>query len=143
MSNEELVKKIQQQGQMWARSGMRFVEDETLKGIAKMSRTEIDALEIGVVKLDAIGNILLYNKQEAIKANVPVTMAEGKNFFTQIAPCTNNSIFYGSFKKGMDDRSLDLIFPYTFTYKMKPTPVKVHLYRDNVTGTNWIFVKWN
>lgn len=140
--SEQLLKRIQEQGEFWAKSGMRFLTEDRCNEIATMSRSQIDELEIGVVKVTDNGTILLYNKCESIKASVLIHHAEGKLFFTQIAPCTNNGIFYGSFKKGITDGKMDLVFPYTFTYRMKPAPVIVHLFRHQRTKTNWIFVHW-
>ena len=76
-------------------------------------------------------------------ANIQPADAEGKSFFTQVAPCTNNNLFFGSFKKGVQDGELNVLFPYTFTYRMRPTNVKVHIYRDAATRTNWVLVKKN
>jgi photoactive yellow protein len=64
----------------------------------------------------------------------------GRNFFTQVAPCTNNRLFRGRFKKGVRRGELDETFTYTYTYKMRPTLVDVHLYRDEA-GNNWITVQ--
>jgi photoactive yellow protein len=63
----------------------------------------------------------------------------GKNFFTQVAPCTNNRLFFGRFKDGVSAGELDTEFNYTFTYKMKPTNVVIRLLRDG-SSTNWVFV---
>lgn len=141
--SDAIMKKIQEQAAYWAKSSARFVEDEVVDNIASYSRDQVDNLSYGVIKLDNEGKILLYNRFESEKAGVSVSEAEGKLFFSQIAPCTNNAIFLGSFQKGVDEGKMDLIFPYTFTYKMKPTPVKVHLYRKEGTTDNWVFIKWN
>jgi hypothetical protein len=118
-----------------------FASDELLRRLPTMSRAEIDAQDLGIVKVDDAGNITLYNRYEADLASVEPSAAEGKSFFTQIAPCTNNSLFFGSFKRGVKDGKLNVLFPYTFTYRMRPTNVKVHMYRDANTRTNWVLVK--
>ena len=66
--------------------------------------------------------------------------AEGKNFFTQVAPCTNNGLFFGTFKKGVAANNLNVSFPYTFTFKMRPTNVKIHMFRDPNSRKNFVFV---
>ena len=40
-----------------------------------------------------------------------------------------------------DADALDAEFNYTFTYRMRPTLVRILLRRDSATGTTWIFVK--
>lgn len=118
-----------------------FVPAEILGKLGSLTREQADSCDFGVIRVDDSGKIQLYNKYESDMAGVPVHQAEGKSFFTQIAPCTNNSLFYGSFKKGVAASNLNVAFPYTFTYKMRPTNVNVHLVRDNASGTNWVFVK--
>jgi len=119
---------------------MSFVNDTILANLPNMSRTEADAAPIGIVQVDDQGAIKLYNKWESEMADVPVTSAEGRNFFTQVAPCTNNRLFFGKFKDGVAQGALDTEFNYTFSYKMKPTNVQIRLYRHPSSRTNWVFV---
>lgn len=120
---------------------MRFVDDETLARLPKMSRGEIDGIGFGVIKVDDQGVIELFGQGETDFSGVKAEAAEGRNFFTQIAPCTNNRLFYGRFRKGVEANELDLVMPYTYTYKMRPTNVIIHLWRDAETGTNWILTR--
>jgi photoactive yellow protein len=114
---------------------------DILGSLNSLSRDSADARDFGIVKVDESGVIQLYNKYESDLAGVPIANAEGKNFFTQVAICTNNRLFYGKFKEGVGKGSLDSTFYYVFTYKMKPTNVVIRLYRDQNSGTNWIFIK--
>lgn len=118
-----------------------FVPEEILGSISGMDNNELDALDFGVVKVDDVGVIQFYNRYESELAGIDPAAAAGKNFFTQLAPCTNNRLFYGRFKSGVAAGSLDITIPYTFTYKMRPTNVNVHIYRDPRQGANWVFVK--
>lgn len=118
-----------------------FASADRLRALPAMTREQIDALDFGVVQVDEAGVIKLYNRYEAELAGLTPQAVEGKNFFTQVAPCTNNDIFYGTFRKGLEERDLNVMFLYTFTYKIAPTNVKVHLYRDATSDTNWILVK--
>lgn len=120
---------------------MTFVASNVLAKLPTMTRGQVDALDFGVVKMDDSGTIQLYNKYESELACVAPAHAEGKNFFTQIAPCTNNRMVYGKFNEGVQINKLDSLIPYTFTYKMQPTNVDLHLYRDVATKTNWLLVK--
>ncbi|HMV41145.1 MAG TPA: photoactive yellow protein [Leptospiraceae bacterium] len=112
-----------------------------LYNLGYLSRDQADAANFGIIKVDDQGQILLYNRYESELAGVPVHNAEGKNFFTQVAICTNNRLFFGKFKDGVSSGHLDISFNYVFTYKMKPTNVVIQLYRDQASATNWIFVK--
>ncbi|MCT8335533.1 PAS domain-containing protein [Leptospira sp. 85282-16] len=119
----------------------KFIDTNTLSKLGTLTQSEADAAPFGIVKVDQNGKILLYNKYESELANVPIQTAVGKNFFTEVAICTNNRIFYGRFKEGMVTGDLDIAFNYVFTYKMKPTNVVIHLYHDKSSDSNWIFVK--
>lgn len=114
---------------------------ELLERLPTLRPDELDALPFGVVQVDDAGVIEFYNKFESELANVPRERAEGRNFFTQVAPCTNNRLIHGRFQQGVASGELDVCLPYTFTYKMRPTNVRIHLYRDGQTETNWVLVQ--
>lgn len=118
-----------------------FVPPEVLQNAGRLTRADVDACDFGVVKLADDATILLFNQYESELASVAPSNAEGKKFFTQIGPCANNGLFFGAFKRGVAANNLNTTFPYTFTYRMKPTNVNIHLYRDNASKTNWVFVK--
>ncbi|MBI1402708.1 MAG: photoactive yellow protein [Porphyrobacter sp.] len=120
---------------------MSFITAEIDSSLATLSREHADLADFGIVKVDDEGKIELYNKYEADLAGVTPAAAEGRNFFTEIAPCTNNKLFFGRFQSGVAAGELDAEFNYTFTYKLRPTNVAIHLKRDKASGSNWVFVK--
>lgn len=120
---------------------MSFVSPDILSKLGSLTRTDVDGVPYGIVKVDNSGKILLYNRYESELAGVAPATAEGKNFFTEVAPCTNNKLFFGKFKSGVELGDLNSAFNYTFTYKMKPTNVQIHLLHDKNTKTNWVFVQ--
>jgi len=120
---------------------MSFVTAEIGSNLANLSRDAADAADFGIVKVDDEGKIELYKKYEAELAGVTPAAAEGRNFFTEIAPCTNNKLFHGRFQSGVAADELDSEFNYTFTYKLRPTNVAIHMKRDPETKSNWVFVK--
>ena len=94
----------------------------------------------GIIKIDDDGVVQFYNRYESNLSGVDPEEALGTNFFTELAPCSNNPLFLGRFADGVEEGALDEHFTYTFTYKMRPTLVDVHLYRDEA-GNNWILIK--
>lgn len=116
-----------------------FVPDDVLRRLGSLSQQEADELPFGVIRVDDLGVVEIYNRNQSERGGVSVTSVVGKNFFTQVAPCCNNNLVYGRFKKGVARDELDTVFPYTFTYKMKPTAVQLRLYRCNASKTNWVF----
>jgi len=109
--------------------------------LAKMNSAQFNKLAFGAIELDASGRIIKYNAVEgAITGRDPKTMI-GKNFFTEVAPCTNRPEFKGVFDTGVRSKNLNVLFEYVFDHQMKPTKVKIHM-KQAITGTSyWIFVK--
>lgn len=120
---------------------MQFVTDEELQNLAQNTISELNAKEYGITRVDEEGIILFYNQYEVKLSGVSEAYALNKNYFKTIAPCTNTSLFFGVFRVGIEKKELNKVFMYVFTYKMRPTPVIIHLYRDKQSQTNWILVK--
>jgi photoactive yellow protein len=109
--------------------------------LARMNEADLNQLAFGAVEVDRTGKVLKYNATEgAITGRDPKAMI-GKNFFTEIAPCTNRPQFKGVFDKGVREDNLNTLFEYVFDHQMKATRVKVHMKRAISGGSFWIFVK--
>lgn len=119
----------------------RLHADEIARVLPDLPRSKIDVLPVGVIQLSDEGHVLLYNATETRFSGIPREDAEGKHFFGELAPCCNNRLVYGRFKKGVESDELDAFIDYTFTYRMRPTNVRLHLYRDSETGSNWLTVQ--
>ena len=117
--------------------------DTSVAHLATLSDEEFDALPYGAIGLDEQGVIIRYNATEATFSNHKADQVLGRNFFTQVAPCTNNRLVYGAFRDGVAAGSMDVKIPYTFTYVMKPTNVVLHMVRCQDTRTNWLLVHHN
>ena len=139
MSLGTMLEKMRETGRAMAKNS--FAPDAELARLPQMSRQELDELPYGAIKVDDKGQILIYNRAESEVGGYASRDVEGKNFFTQIAVCTNNDIFFGSFRQGVGENNLNLLFNYTFTYKIAPLNVRVHLYRDADTRSNFILVQ--
>ncbi len=120
---------------------VRFGQEDIDNALQKMSDDDLDGLAFGAIKLDGKGTILQYNAAEgAITGRDPGEVV-GKNFFTEVAPCTNQPDFQGRFQKGVESGELNDLFEYTFDYKMAPTKVKVHMKKAITDDSYWVFVK--
>jgi photoactive yellow protein len=117
-----------------------FGDDNLAEQLQHASRETLDRAPFGVIRVSDDGIVEFYNQFEAEFAGVEPKAAKGKNFFTEVAPCSNNRLFRQRFRKGVRRKNLDAEFSYTFTYKMKPTLVDVRLLRDDA-GDNWVLVK--
>lgn len=120
---------------------VKFGSDDIENALAKMGTGELDDLAFGAIQLDANGKILKYNAAEGgITGRDPKSVI-GKDFFKDVAPCTDTQEFRGRFQDGVKNGNLNTMFEYTFDYEMKPTKVKVHMKKALAGESYWVFVK--
>jgi photoactive yellow protein len=127
------------QGTRMAASGAGVADPAMLDALDHLTVEQIDELPFGVIQTNDLGLVQVYNRAESRIAGVEARDAFGKNFFTSIAACTNNKLFRGTFNKGVDEGEMNLVFFYTFTYRMAPTEVKVQFFKRR-NGANWILI---
>ncbi|MEK6301653.1 MAG: hypothetical protein AABO41_13165 [Acidobacteriota bacterium] len=92
-----------------------FIYADTEK-IESYSREEFDVLRFGAIKLDKEGVILKYNAYEGRLAGRDPGEVVGKNFFTEVAPCTNVQEFGGRFREGVESGKLYATLPFRFLF---------------------------
>lgn len=112
-----------------------------IERIQSFTENELDALPFGAIRLDRDGRILAFNQAEADLSGRKKENVLGKNFFTDVAPCTNVQDFAGKFREGVSTGKLHTVFPYVFDYEMDPRNVWVTLFYSNETDTAWVFVR--
>ena len=88
---------------------------------------DINVLPFGMVKMDLTGKVLEYNMAEAELTGTDPAWALGKNFFHEVATCTNTPAFYGKFVEGVKKGFLNTAFNYSFTHGEVPIRVRVHM----------------
>ena len=113
---------------------------EVLEVADRLTPEQLDRAPYGMIQLDASGRILNYNAVESKLASISREEAIGKQFFTEIAPCTKVQDFYGRFKEGVIRESLDASFKFHFAFKQHPRDVTVRLLYSKRTRTVWVLV---
>ncbi len=113
---------------------------EVLEAADSMAAEELDRLPYGMIQLDRTGRILNYNAVESKLASLRKEDAIGKQFFTEIAPCTKVQDFYGRFKEGVIHESLDTSFRFHFAFKQNPRDVTVRLLYSKRSRTVWVMI---
>jgi photoactive yellow protein len=119
---------------------LHFEDEDLGEKLRHATEEQLDNAPFGIIQVDDEGAIEFYNQYESELSGMDPDEVIGRNFFTQVAPCTNNRLFRGRFKKGVRRGELDETFSYTYTYKMRPTLVDIFLYRDE-EGDNWVTVQ--
>lgn len=114
--------------------------DAVLEVVDALSPVELDGLPYGIIQLDRTGRILKYNAVESRLASLAQEDAVGKQFFTEIAPCTRVQEFYGRFKEGVIREVLDTSFKFHFAFKQSPRDVTVRLFYSRRTQTVWVLI---
>ncbi len=123
-----------------------FVDSETIERLPQMEASELEALNAGVVRLNDDGTVEYLNEAALQLPGLPSdedrTAFVGKNFFLELAPSTNNNLFYGRFRKGQRRGTMDARFPYTFTSPDDgPQPFDVHLHRKPDGDSTWLLFR--
>jgi len=95
-------------------------DDVRLAQLEALSAEELDELLFGSIRLSRDGTVVCYNTFESRLSGLSKDRALARNFFSVIAPCTNNYLISERF---MTEPELDARLDYVFTRRMKPTPV--------------------
>jgi photoactive yellow protein len=103
---------------------MTFNTSKPFETLEPMSQQDMDQLDFGVIRMDRNARIKAYNKFESDLSGKQVEEVLGKDFFQQVAPCTNNFMVA---EKYNTEAALDEELDYIFTYLMQPTKVKLRM----------------
>jgi photoactive yellow protein len=110
------------------RMNCNFADTDLLDRLEAMDDTALDALPFGVVAMSEAGTVTRYNLAESHLSGLTPAIVVGRNFFTSVAPCTNNFLVAFRFE---NEPVLDAIIDYVFTFRIKPTAVKLRLLKQN------------
>ena len=114
---------------------------QQMEEMAGMDEVTLDRMPFGAIQLDPDGNILRFNDHEARLTGRDPRKVIGRNFFKDVAPCTNVREFAGRFREGVKKGSLHEVFPYRFDFEMAPRDVTVTLFYSEKTKAAWVFVR--
>lgn len=84
----------------------------------------IDDLDFGLIVSGRDGVVVAYNANESARSGLRRDTVIGRNFFVDVAPCVNN---YLVAERYTDVEELDEQLDYVFTFRMRPTPVRLRM----------------
>ena len=122
------------------------VSSQVLDRLDQMPPEELDTLDVGALRLGEDGTVEALN-EAALRLPGLASLddpddALGQNFFRDLAPSTNNTLFAGRFRTGRRRGELDARFPYTFVRSdAPPASYAVHLYRAPESETTWLLFR--
>lgn len=114
-----------------------FRAADILDDLGDATADQLDDLPFGVVRMDRQGIVADYNRFESNLSGLTPDRVIGKNFFEQVAPCTNNFMVASRYGEDSLDEQLD----YVFTYKMKPTKVRLRMLKSPASGHQYLLVE--
>ena len=82
-----------------------------------MSESELDALPLGIIRLDRDAKILYYSASQAEFARRDAAATIGSNFFRDVAPCAAVKAFQGRFNDFVAAPGGSLIEPFEFEFR--------------------------
>lgn len=107
--------------------------------LSAMSLDQLDALPFGAIRLTSDGTILSYNATESQISGCDPALVIGKNFFTEVAPCTAVRSFHGVFLELIAHRAVNRHFDFTFPFQ-PPIHVRITMLYEQHTQTVWVLV---
>lgn len=100
--------------------------------LSQLSAAEIDALPFGYIGLSPDGTVRKYNRYEADLARRDPQKVLGRNFFSEVAPCTQVQEFEGRFRDFAEGRIAEptLSFEFTFAFRHGEQRVRIGMVRS-------------
>ncbi len=98
--------------------------------------TLFDSLPLGVVVLNARGEVVIFNREEARLARRSRDRVIGRTFFTEIAPCMNVQELGMNFTRNIGREPIDVTidFAFPFPFLEQPRDVTVRMLSFDVDG---------
>ncbi len=102
------------------------------ENLTSLSSAEIDELPFGYVALRPDGTVLRYNQYESELARKSKALVLGRNFFTEVAPCTQVQDFEGRFRDFVADRDgpSTMTFDFVFAFRHGQQNVRIGFVRS-------------
>lgn len=102
----------------------RFFDLTLLTRLEEAAVEDFDLLDFGLITINRESVVIGYNTYESKRAGLARDRVIGRDLFLDVAPCTNN---YLVAERYWSQDSLDEQLDYVFTFRMRPTPVRLRL----------------
>jgi photoactive yellow protein len=113
---------------MTTAQALSFATSDLQAELDRLGDDELDALDFGVIGMDAEGLVRRYNAFESKAAGLSQARCLGQPLFTVVAPCMNNFMVAQRFDEaGETGQPLDAVVDYVLTLRMRPVKVKLRL----------------
>lgn len=117
---------------------LEFSSLTLLSDLTTCTGQDLDELDFGVIAMERDGTVVHYNIFESQTAGLKPERVIGRNFFTSVAPCTNNFMIA---QRYIDETKIDDVINYIFTLRMKPTPVRLRMLKGDSAPLMYLLVE--
>ena len=106
---------------------LNFTNTNMMDQLEAADDASLDGLPFGVVAMSEDGTVTSYNTAESRLSGLTRENVVGRNFFSSVAPCTNNFLVAHRFQT---EPVLDAIIDYVFTLRIRPVAVRLRLLKQ-------------
>lgn len=101
-----------------------FTAPDLIGWLEAATAKELDELPFGLIAMAADGIVEHYNTTEAKTAGLRPTRVIGRNFFTAVAPCTDNIMIAHRYRT---EASFDVVIDYVFSFRLAVRTVRLRM----------------
>jgi photoactive yellow protein len=101
-----------------------FAAPDLFDWLEAASADDLDLLAFGLIAMTGDGAVARYNVAEGKLSGLTPERVIGRNFFTSVAPCTNNFMVAHRFES---EPEIDAVTDYVFTFRLAPLKVRLRL----------------
>jgi photoactive yellow protein len=106
----------------------RFQSDALHDVLDAADAQALDALDFGLIGIDAQGLVQRYNALESKLSGLAASRVLGRSLFETVAPCMNNAMVAGRLAAAAQQGSaLDCTLDYMLALRMRPVKVRLRL----------------
>lgn len=109
-------------------------------GVPLLAESDLDALPFGLIEVDSAGCVLRYNSAEQALSGKQSADVVGKNFFTEIAPCTAVESFRGRLSSFLASDAEPENFQFAFPFPTGTVKVSI-AFVNSGRGSAFVLVK--
>jgi photoactive yellow protein len=118
-------------------SDFLFNQSDLISVLCSVNPEDYNHVEFGIVAMALDSVVTSYNRWESQLSGLRPSDVIGKHFFTEVAPCTNNFMVALRY----DEEDLDATVNYVFSYRLRPTPVRLRLLKSTKMGRQFMIVE--
>jgi photoactive yellow protein len=101
-----------------------FADPDVFDWLEAATQASHDAAPYGIVGMALDGTVARYNAAEGNLSGLTPARVIGRQFFTSVAPCTNNFMVAHRFETEIE---IDALVDYVFTFRIAPLRVRLRL----------------